>query len=101
MMDRRQYERFICQLDTMVIDRRGNEIDAIIRNVSLNGLGVELLINWEYNIGDSFEVYIDGDIFVSMQIVRKNPTEKRTWYYGLYGDDMTQDNLNRILLLSN
>lgn len=101
MMDRRQHERFICQLDTMVIDRRGNEIDAIIRNVSLNGLGVELLINWEYNIGDSFEVYIDNDIFVSMQIVRKNPTEKRTWYYGLYGDDMTQDNLNRILLLSN
>lgn len=101
MIDRRRFERFNCSLDTVVIDKHGNECDAIIRNVSLHGIGVEIYANLEYNIGDIMQIYIVDNIFVNMKIIRKNDTESRNWYYGLEGDDMNQQNMDRILLLAN
>ena len=101
MEDRRKYERFNCELDTIVLDKHGNEVDAIIRNVSFHGLGVEVFANLEYMVGDIIKVYIDDNIFVEMHVIRKDLTEIRHWYYGLEGYDMTTENMDRILLLAN
>lgn len=101
MVDRRQQERIDCILDTIILDSHGLEHEAIIRNVSLYSMGLEVFDNLDYNIGDYIEVYIDDTTTVKLQVVRKVDTELRNWYYGLSAAAMDQEKVDKVVLLAN